>query len=118
MARFAGPRVVLGAAALSASLLPLVALVPRAPGAEVTVECNPDTVSFEGLAGYRAAQPDTGLPLFAFRLHQFISRGDAVYASPEPETTRHLTLRAQRFAQAQRRFGAGQSKLEHQALGA
>jgi oxygen-independent coproporphyrinogen-3 oxidase len=29
--------------------------VPLAPGAEVTVECNPDTVSEEGLAGYRDA---------------------------------------------------------------
>ena len=30
-------------------------LVPRTPDAEVTVECNPDTVSPEGLEGYRAA---------------------------------------------------------------
>lgn len=36
-------------------------------------------------------------PVFAFRLHQFISRGDAVYASPEPESQRHITLRPQRF---------------------
>jgi len=33
----------------------VLAHVPLAPGAEVTVECNPDTVSYEGLAGYRAA---------------------------------------------------------------
>jgi ATP-dependent helicase YprA (DUF1998 family)/very-short-patch-repair endonuclease len=36
-------------------------------------------------------------PIFAFRIHQFISRGDAVYASPEPEDRRHVTLRPQRF---------------------
>ena len=48
------------------------------------------------LAGSRGRDANDR-PLFAFRLHQFISRGDAVYASPEPETTRHLTLRAQRF---------------------
>jgi oxygen-independent coproporphyrinogen-3 oxidase len=29
--------------------------IDRAPGAEVTVECNPDTVDAERLAGYRAA---------------------------------------------------------------
>ncbi|HEY8743844.1 MAG TPA: DEAD/DEAH box helicase, partial [Chloroflexota bacterium] len=32
------------------------------------------------LAGYRAGDPATGFPLFAFRLHQFVSRGDTVYA--------------------------------------
>jgi ATP-dependent helicase YprA (DUF1998 family)/very-short-patch-repair endonuclease len=38
-----------------------------------------------------------GKPVFAFRLHQFISRGDAVYASPESEADRFITLRAQQF---------------------
>jgi ATP-dependent helicase YprA (DUF1998 family)/very-short-patch-repair endonuclease len=42
-------------------------------------------------------QDEHGKPVFAFRLHQFISRGDAVYASPEPEAQRHITLRPQRF---------------------
>jgi putative oxygen-independent coproporphyrinogen III oxidase len=43
------------------SLLPVDLLasilesIDRAPGAEVTVECNPDTVSPESLAGYRTA---------------------------------------------------------------
>jgi hypothetical protein len=36
-------------------------------------------------------------PLFAFRLHQFVSKGDSVYASPEPEAVRHVTLQAQQF---------------------
>ena len=40
---------------------------------------------------------DQGKPIFAFRLHQFISRGDAVYASPETEVARFITLRPQRF---------------------
>lgn len=35
--------------------------------------------------------------LFAFRLHQFVSKGDAVYASPEPAAERHITLQAQQF---------------------
>lgn len=38
-----------------------------------------------------------GRPVFAFRLHQFISKGDAVYASLEPEDQRFLTVVPQRF---------------------
>jgi len=38
-----------------------------------------------------------GRPALAFRLHQFIARGDAVYASPEAPQTRYLTLEGQRF---------------------
>ncbi len=40
--------------------------------------------------------PD-GKPGFAFKLHQFISQGSAVYASLEPPTARVLTLEGQRF---------------------
>jgi ATP-dependent helicase YprA (DUF1998 family) len=47
--------------------------------------------------GYRLRHPDTGFPAFAFRLHQMISKGDTVFASPEPVATRHLTLKGQRF---------------------
>ncbi|HAK96021.1 MAG TPA: hypothetical protein DCM87_13775 [Planctomycetes bacterium] len=55
------------------------------------------------LAGYRAAtDPDTGFPLFAFRLHQFISRGDTVYASIEPESARHITVHGQQFVPGDR----------------
>ena len=34
---------------------------------------------------------------FAFRLHQFISRGDTVHASLEPEEHRHITVHGQQF---------------------
>ena len=37
------------------------------------------------LAGSQARHPQTGRPLFAFRLHQFLSKGDTVYVSLEPE---------------------------------
>ena len=37
------------------------------------------------------------IPVFAFRLHQFLSRGDTVYASPEQPGDRYLTLTRQRF---------------------
>ncbi len=50
------------------------------------------------LAGYQCQpNPDTGFAPFAFRLHQFISPGDTVYATIEPEPVRHITLNGQRF---------------------
>jgi ATP-dependent helicase YprA (DUF1998 family)/very-short-patch-repair endonuclease len=49
------------------------------------------------LAGYNLANPETGMPIFAFRLHQFISRGDTVYASLELESNRYVTVHAQKF---------------------
>jgi serine/threonine protein kinase len=42
-------------------------------------------------AGAQARHPVTGRPLFAFRLHQFLSKGDTVYVTVEDELTRHLT---------------------------
>ena len=41
--------------------------------------------------GSQVQQPGTGRPVFAFRLHQFLSKGDTVYVSIEPETSRHIT---------------------------
>ena len=49
------------------------------------------------LKGYEIRNPSTGFPAFAFRLHQFISRGDTVYASLETEGGRHITLEGQQF---------------------
>jgi len=46
--------------------------------------------------------PETLRPPFAFRLHQFISRGDNVYASVEAESDRHLTVQGQRFVPGDR----------------
>ena len=37
----------------------------------------------------------TGRPLFAFRLHQFLSKGDTVYVSLEPEDQRFITSHKQ-----------------------
>lgn len=47
------------------------------------------------LAGSRVRHPDTGRPLFAFRLHQFLSKGDTLHVSLEPEQTRHVTSKYQ-----------------------
>jgi ATP-dependent helicase YprA (DUF1998 family) len=49
------------------------------------------------MRGHELADPDTGLPLFAFRVHQFFSRGETVYASLEPEDSRHVTTQEQQF---------------------
>ncbi len=54
------------------------------------------------LAGYQARHPETGLRLFAFRLHQFISRGDTVYSSIEAPERRYLSLEGQRFVPGNR----------------
>ncbi len=54
-------------------------------------------------ASYRCErEPLTNRPPFAFRLHQFISRGDTVYASLENEADRYLTLQGQQFVPGDR----------------
>ncbi|APU44685.1 protein kinase domain-containing protein [Streptomyces sp. TN58] len=42
-------------------------------------------------AGSQARHPVTERPLFAFRLHQFLSKGDTVYVTLEDPESRHLT---------------------------
>ncbi len=50
------------------------------------------------LAGYTAEpDPETGSPVFAFRLHQFFSRGDTVYSTLEAQQERFLTVQGQKF---------------------
>ena len=54
------------------------------------------------LTGYQCKDPATDKPVFAFRLHQFISRGDTAYASLEPENDRYITLAGQQFVPGNR----------------
>jgi ATP-dependent helicase YprA (DUF1998 family) len=55
------------------------------------------------LAGYACEpNPETGFPAFVFRVHQFLSRGDTVYASPEPGATRYVTVNGQQFVPGDR----------------
>ncbi len=56
------------------------------------------TIERQLLAGNQIPVPGSPFPVFAFRLHQFVSRGDAVYASIEPRDARVLTFKKQRFA--------------------
>jgi hypothetical protein len=48
------------------------------------------------------ADPETQFPPFAFRLHQFVSRGDTVHTSLQPESDRYLTLEAQQYVPGDR----------------
>jgi very-short-patch-repair endonuclease len=55
------------------------------------------------LAGYTMEDPaKNNQPPFAFRLHQFLSRGDSVYATIEAKEERYITLRGQRFVPSDR----------------
>lgn len=54
------------------------------------------------LAGGNVLHPETGLPVFAFRLHQFYSRGDTVYASLEDPATRYITTSPQEYVPGDR----------------
>ncbi len=54
------------------------------------------------LAGTEVRNPNNGKPVFAFRLHQFLSAGGAVHATPEAPGDRSVTMRAQRFVRHER----------------
>ncbi len=58
-----------------------------------------DVVAETLLAGAtRVRHPRTGFPVFAFRLHQFISRGDTLYATVEAPEQRYLTIHGQIYS--------------------
>ncbi len=48
------------------------------------------------LAGY-GCRDEHGQPIFAFRLHQFVSKGESVYASLGTGEARYITLQAQQY---------------------
>lgn len=54
------------------------------------------------LIGNSVLQENGVFPVFAFRLHQFLSRGDTIYASLENEEERYLTVHAQQFVPGDR----------------
>jgi hypothetical protein len=51
-------------------------------------------------AGASITNPGTGRPMFAFRLHQFLSKGDNVYVTLESPGIRHVTSTYQVMAPA------------------
>ncbi|MGH2531692.1 MAG: DEAD/DEAH box helicase [Thermomicrobiales bacterium] len=54
------------------------------------------------LAGYRTTDPATARRVFAFRLHQFISRGDTVYSTLETGSERHFSMEGQIYVAGDR----------------
>jgi len=58
----------------------------------------------QGLMGGYQCEPDpqTGFKPFAFKAHQFISKGDTVYATLDPEAERFVTLHGQQFKPSDR----------------
>jgi ATP-dependent helicase YprA (DUF1998 family) len=69
---------------------------------EVPEERCIDAIKSQLLDGFRVRHPETDFPVFAFRLHQFIRRGDTVYTSLQEESKRHLTLQGQQFVPGNR----------------
>jgi len=53
-------------------------------------------------AGSQVHHPETHFPFFAFRLHQFITRGDTAWASLEAPEERSIYLRGQKFVPGDR----------------
>lgn len=54
------------------------------------------------LTGYNCRDEDDR-PIFAFRLHQLVSKGESVYGSLETEDHRHITLQPQQFVPGSQR---------------
>ncbi len=88
------PRSLTGADGIAQSLAELTTLAPEVCEAAVrrlllgALKCEPS--------------PITRMRPFAFRLHQFISRGDTVYTSLEDLEQRYLTTNGQRFVPGDR----------------
>lgn len=83
----------------------LVRAVPQtidAAGKLLAAETGVDAVDAAALvtaqlmSGYQKARNSSGQPAFAFRIHQFLSRGDTVYATLEREADRYITIEAQK----------------------
>lgn len=55
------------------------------------------------LQGHSIKNPQTDKPAFAFRLHQFISSGDQLFASLEDKGERYITIFGQKFVPNQDR---------------
>jgi ATP-dependent helicase YprA (DUF1998 family)/very-short-patch-repair endonuclease len=68
----------------------------------VAVDRAAEAIRRHLLAGYRAQDPATGFRAFPFRLHQFVSRGETVYASLEAPDERFVTTQGQRFTPGDR----------------
>ncbi len=90
--------------------IPLPISGPGSAAARLAELCHisePDAVAaissrLSAGASQSARHPITGTPLFPFRLHQFFTRGDTVWATLEAESLRKITLRGQQFVPGDR----------------
>lgn len=88
------PQSVMGSQGAAARLAELTGISPEQcaeairQGLLTGYDCEPD--------------PETGSRVFAFRLHQFISRGDTVHTTIESEKKRHITLYTQQYVHEDR----------------
>lgn len=74
-----------------------------AKATQLSIEACSDALQRQLLASYTCSRnPETGFPPFAFRLHQFISKGDTAYGSIEPEDRRFVTVHGQQFVPGDR----------------
>jgi ATP-dependent helicase YprA (DUF1998 family)/very-short-patch-repair endonuclease len=95
--RRATPRPITGTDAAADDLATLVDAPP-----EQCARAIRDTL----LRGYELEQPENGFPAFAFRVHQFFSRGETVFATLEQEDERYATTTEQQFAPGSERAKA------------
>jgi ATP-dependent helicase YprA (DUF1998 family) len=72
----------------------LSAEIGRSEGGATSEQCE-HAIETVLQAGTQVVDPNTGYRLFAFRLHQFLSKGETVYVSLESELKRHVTSRYQ-----------------------
>jgi ATP-dependent helicase YprA (DUF1998 family) len=84
----ARPRPLVGPSGIASDLGELTGIYPERAAAAITRTLE---------RGHELRDEATGFPLFAFRLHQFFSRGDAVYASIAPRDERFVTTQAQQL---------------------
>jgi hypothetical protein len=86
----------------------LVRRTPRtleAVAAELAAVLGIDVDTCAGaIAGMLLTKTSAGRPFFSLRLHQFLSKGNTVFATLEPEDRRHLTLSDQPVASDNRRL--------------
>lgn len=73
------------------------AAIELAKATGTSVEACSEAIRRTLMQGFEIRHSETRFPVFAFRLHQFISRGDTAYASLESEADRHITVHGQQF---------------------
>jgi len=76
--------------------------VDLAAAAGSSVEDAAEAVRATLLAGAGVIVPEADRPVFAFKLHQFVSRGSSAFATVEPEDSRIVTLTEQQYVPGDR----------------